>query len=608
MAQPLSPRHTAAADALREGRYPTVGEWEMRGAVQALRDAIDRPTSPLGDDPVAKAAKALNDHLHYELTLALTEAWSDQRFDLRVARRRAQALINLRRLDDAEILLERALERAGEFTTVMPPESLAAEIAELRGLRARIPKDRFVREYERREDPDVTPDETRERTLLDDAIERSLTLYRSSTHTAQRAWHGANAIALLCRRARERGEAACAEAAAIAHELVAEIRATLKAHRSEREALDVEYARIKSDGSTPTGWQSRHNRWLKADAGLNWLLASASEASLALPDGGRDAELWLYRFIVDPRTKPFDLASYERQLREIWQATENEGSRSRPARLVTILARHIRTTTQSITLSQREALQLRDGHSGLEKNFSGEGQFSIAKIRDMLGLCASIGRVRKKGGDYVGTGFLIDLQSLLPQHESEIVFVTNAHVISRDFRDAARPADAEISFELAEPTNTPTFSVAEVLFYSEPGALGEKLQTLDALDLCVVRLYPPARGYAGLRIAESLPQRGPRTRAYVIGHPRAQSMQVSLHDSALLDYDDLPRLIHYRTPTEPGSSGSPVFDEEWKVIAVHHAGKGEAPRLNGAGSYEANEGVAIGALRARMASEGLRER
>jgi V8-like Glu-specific endopeptidase len=45
-----------------------------------------------------------------------------------------------------------------------------------------------------------------------------------------------------------------------------------------------------------------------------------------------------------------------------------------------------------------------------------------------------------------------------------------------------------------------------------------------------------------------------------------------------------------------GSSGSPVFDLDWNVFAVHHAGDPEAPRLRGAGTYAANEGIAVGAL------------
>ena len=32
------------------------------------------------------------------------------------------------------------------------------------------------------------------------------------------------------------------------------------------------------------------------------------------------------------------------------------------------------------------------------------------------------------------------------------------------------------------------------------------------------------------------------------------------------------RTIQYTTSTEPGSSGSPVFDDDFHVIAIHHSG------------------------------------
>jgi len=82
----------------------------------------------------------------------------------------------------------------------------------------------------------------------------------------------------------------------------------------------------------------------------------------------------------------------------------------------------------------------------------------------------------------------------------------------------------------------------------------------------------------------------------VIGHPRGLNQpQFSLQDNLLLDYDDT--YVHYRSPTEPGSSGSPVFDNKWALIALHHAGAIDTPRLNHrGGSYAANEGIRLSAI------------
>jgi V8-like Glu-specific endopeptidase len=81
----------------------------------------------------------------------------------------------------------------------------------------------------------------------------------------------------------------------------------------------------------------------------------------------------------------------------------------------------------------------------------------------------------------------------------------------------------------------------------------------------------------------------------VIGYPLGGGLSVSLQDSYWLDTNG--KVLHYRTPTEPGSSGSPVFDEKfWSLIALHHAGDTNLPRLKGSGTYEANEGIAIKAI------------
>ena len=80
----------------------------------------------------------------------------------------------------------------------------------------------------------------------------------------------------------------------------------------------------------------------------------------------------------------------------------------------------------------------------------------------------------------------------------------------------------------------------------------------------------------------------------MIGHPEGGELALSLEDNLLLDYD--ATRIHYRSATAEGSSGSPVFDDTWQLIALHHGGSLQMPALNGKGEYQANEGILMDAI------------
>ena len=82
---------------------------------------------------------------------------------------------------------------------------------------------------------------------------------------------------------------------------------------------------------------------------------------------------------------------------------------------------------------------------------------------------------------------------------------------------------------------------------------------------------------------------------YVIGYPGGRDIEFSLQDNRLLDCDN--RRLHYRTPTEGGNSGSPVFDEAWNVVGLHHGGDMRMQRIdNRDESYQANEAFAMTAV------------
>ena len=68
--------------------------------------------------------------------------------------------------------------------------------------------------------------------------------------------------------------------------------------------------------------------------------------------------------------------------------------------------------------------------------------------------------------------------------------------------------------------------------------------------------------------------------------------------------DLLDSFLHYETDTEPGSSGSPVFNDQWEVVALHHASVA-APDHAELGSIM-NEGIRVSTL-VRAARDLARE-
>ncbi|MBI1896193.1 MAG: DNA/RNA non-specific endonuclease [Acidobacteria bacterium] len=224
--------------------------------------------------------------------------------------------------------------------------------------------------------------------------------------------------------------------------------------------------------------------------------------------------------------------------------------------------------------------------------------------------CRSVCRLMTRvspGRVKLGTGFMVSPRLLM----------TNHHVL-RNGEEAALTL-AEFDYQIRAGAQLPIHR-----FTLEPKAFF--LNDKD-LDFALVAIKPTSQegvslndyGYSCLNgdegkilISENI---------NIVQHPLGEVKQVVIRENRLLNL--LPKFAHYEADTEPGSSGSPVFNDEWDVVALHHSGvpktdngnlldkngnvwrDGDDPALL---AWQANEGIRVSVLVKFIESAALRNR
>lgn len=172
----------------------------------------------------------------------------------------------------------------------------------------------------------------------------------------------------------------------------------------------------------------------------------------------------------------------------------------------------------------------------------------------------SVGRIRVRlanGKSGFGTGFLVSPRLLL----------TNNHVLP----DAQSAALSRLDFDYQDDLNgNPKQSI---VFEFAPSEL---FLTDVYLDYSLVAVKPTASHgialstYGWHRLIETEGKVIIGESVSIIQHPDGDPKQIALRGNQLVDV--LPDFLHYETDTAPGSSGSPVFNDQWEVVALHHSG------------------------------------
>jgi hypothetical protein len=107
----------------------------------------------------------------------------------------------------------------------------------------------------------------------------------------------------------------------------------------------------------------------------------------------------------------------------------------------------------------------------------------------------------------------------------------------------------------------------------------------DELDYALLRVDgKPGCDTVGNKMEPDAPNRGwlqltktaydfPLNSALVIvQHPQSAPLKLAIDTDSVISLNSSGTLVKYSTNTEGGSSGSPCFDINWKLVALHHSG------------------------------------
>lgn len=196
-------------------------------------------------------------------------------------------------------------------------------------------------------------------------------------------------------------------------------------------------------------------------------------------------------------------------------------------------------------------------------------------------------QIRNEKGSYIGygTGFLV----------SDNILMTNNHVI--DNMHTAINSLAEFNYQDDAnfmPCPTYNFRLNPERFFI----------TNEELDFTMVALkdnpasekHPKDFGHLNLIPGEGKILEGEYVS--IIQHPNGGPKAVTIRENKVRSiFDDF---VHYLTDTEPGASGSPVFNDQWVVVAIHHCGVPDPGNKN---EWIANEGIRISSISRYIAKQ-----
>jgi endonuclease G len=169
---------------------------------------------------------------------------------------------------------------------------------------------------------------------------------------------------------------------------------------------------------------------------------------------------------------------------------------------------------------------------------------------------ATVGRIIRYDS-IKGNGFMI----------SDKLFLTNQHLI-RNF-EAAQNSLVEFNYELdlkSKPKSTTKFTFSPQVFFMSCEE--------DELDFTIIAIGKRVLGKNKLSdfgfcpLTKNKESLSLDSDINIIQHPKREFKKIVLRNNRLVAKSD--EVLHYYAPMISGSSGSPIFNDRFEPIALHH--------------------------------------
>ena len=199
----------------------------------------------------------------------------------------------------------------------------------------------------------------------------------------------------------------------------------------------------------------------------------------------------------------------------------------------------------------------------LQSWFKPEPDFlDVGFLMQAIQHATSVCRIETPNQRILGTGFLIASNLVL----------TNYHVFNSEVTETQiNPSDIILRFgcftsATGNETEGQTFKLVSdrAIVRSSP---------TEKLDYVLLQVEESIKQATDINPAdcdfENLPGKGMALN--ILQHPEGASMKIAISSNAIANIFPDTGLMQYVTKTSPGSSGSPCFNQDWKVVALHHA-------------------------------------